>query len=201
MLCTQSALFQLCGGFALSLSMIMLPATCDSQCIGAGVDAQTQEPEQVPFERIPMDRYQNFLKNWEDAKVPVLVALIRNPKEYDQLFGAAAVIGNRKEFAPPNEFYAREQLLVVSRVIAATGEPEKVFAVERLLADGPRLTLSYNFKAPKEPATSQQKVWMTLMLPKKDFTSVRFIENGKEVGTLDVAAGQFTIPVATDPAE
>jgi hypothetical protein len=42
---------------------------------------------------------------------------------------------------------------------------------------------------------------MTLRLPKKDFTSVRFIENGKEVGTLDVAAGQFTIPVATDPAE
>ena len=177
--------------------MSVLPAAWFPYCCGA----ERQEPEQVPFERIPMDRYQNFLKNWDDAKVPVLVALVRNPKEYDQLFGAAAVIGNRKEFAPPNDFYAREQLLVVSRVVAATGDPEKVLAVDRLVADGPGLIVSYHFKAPKEPATSQQKVWMTLRLPKKDFASVRFIENGKEVGTLDVAAGQFTIPVATIPVE
>jgi len=155
---------------------------------------ESAQSEDIPFGRIPMDRYSNFLKNWDDAKHPTLLALVRTPKEYDLLFGAAPVIGNRKEFAPPNDLYNREQLLIIGRVIPASNEPDKVLVVERLLAEGKQLVVQYKFQPPTQPASFQQKIWLTILLPKRDFDSILFVENKKEIGALKLNEGQWAIP-------
>jgi len=156
--------------------------------------AETAQSEQIPFGRIPMDKYLNFLKNWDDSKHPVLLALVRSPKEYDLLFGAAPVIGARKEFAPPKDLYAREQLLIIGRVIPASNEPDKVLVTDRITIEGKQLTVRYKFQPPSQPASFQQKTWLTILLPKKEFDSILFIENDKEIGALKVNEGQWAIP-------
>ncbi len=156
--------------------------------------SETAQTEEVPFGRIPMDQYLNFLKNWDDAKHPTLFALVRNPKEYDLLFGAAPVIGARKEFAPPKDFYERKQLIIIGRVIPASNEPDKVLIVERLTSDGKQLTVRYKFQPPSQPASFQQKNWLTILLNKNEFDSIIFIENNKEIGALKLNEGQWAIP-------
>lgn len=156
--------------------------------------SEIPQTEDVPFGRIPMDQYLNFLKNWDDAKHPTLFALVRNPKEYDLLFGAAPVIGARKEFAPPKDLYNREQLLIIGRVIPATNEPDKVLIAERLLAEGKQLIVRYKFQPPAQPASFQQKNWLTILLPKREFESILFVENNKEIGALKLNEGQWAIP-------
>lgn len=153
------------------------------------------EETQVPFQRIEMETYQNFLKNWDDAKNPVLVAWVESPEQYENLFGAAAFQGNRKPFAPPQDLFQKECILVVGRVIPASGDRSKIMQVSSLMQRGNSLELSYRFQPPKDPASSQEKHWLQLRIPKGSFDLVRFMENGKPVAELNRKQGQWASPI------
>lgn len=147
--------------------------------------------EAVAFKRMGADEYQSFIGNWDEKATPVLCALIRSPAEWDSVFHPAAVMRQKKPFGPEAKSYETEQLLVVARVMdAPKGEP---FAVEKLSSDGDVLTLNYSFTQPKS-ASYTVKEFLGLRIPKRDYAKLVVIENGKQVATLDLNNGQWSVP-------
>ena len=151
----------------------------------------------VKSERIPSDAFSSFVKNWDDTKTPVLCALIRDKAGWDGVFGSAAYMGNKKPFAPADATWDKEQILVVSRVMPAPadGNLDKVFSVQSLDDDGKgTLTLRYTRTEPKK-ASYSVKNELILKIPRKDYTRVVLIENGKSVGEL--GPGKWRVPPPT----
>jgi hypothetical protein len=141
--------------------------------------------------------YQNFLKNWDEKKHPVLYALIQTPAQYAAMFQPAPVIGAKRPFAPGRELYSKEQVLVVARVIVAPENMDKVFAVERVTARDHVLALHYRFTEPKTTATFTVKNYLAVRIPRHDYQKVIFFENGNKVGELNTAEGQWSVPAMT----
>ena len=144
----------------------------------------------VPVDRIPSDTFSSFVKNWDETKVPVLCALIRDQAGWDGVFGAAAFMGNKKPFAPAAETWKQHQILVVSHVMPAPADGgfDKAFAVQSVDDDGKgTLTVRYTF-TPAKKNSSTVKNQMLLKIPRKDYTRVVFIESGKTVGELGPGA-------------
>lgn len=156
--------------------------------------ALTAPAAAIKSERIPADTFSSFVKNWDDAKTPVLCALIRDKAGWDGVFGAAAFMGNKKPFAPADTTWNTQQILVVSRVMPAPadGNFDKAFTVQSLADDGKgTLTLRYTFTAPPK-ASSTVKNELLLKVPRKDYTRVVVVENGKTVGEL--GPGMWVVP-------
>jgi hypothetical protein len=141
-----------------------------------------------------MGDYQNFIKNWDEKKHAVLYALIQTPAQYDALFQPAAVMGAKRPFAPEAELYAKEQIFIVARVTAAPEGIDKVFEVERVIERDQELALCYRFNEPKTDATFSIKNFLAVRIPKHDYKQVIFLENGKQVGKLNTAEGQWSVP-------
>ncbi len=144
----------------------------------------------VPVDRIPADTFSSFVKNWDETKVPVLCALIRDQAGWDGVFGAAAFMGNKKPFAPEAATWKQHQILVVSHVMPAPADGgfDKAFGVQSVDDDGKgTLTVRYTF-TPAKQNTSTVKNQMLLKIPRKDYTRVVFIEGGKIAGELGPGA-------------
>ncbi len=160
----------------------------------AGKNADTGPGEKnVPYKQISVGEYQNFLKNWDETKHPVLYALIRTPAQYDALFSPAATLWNKRAFAPAAEFYKTGQILLVGRVMMAPRDMDKVFEVERLTERDQELELHYRFIEPVAN-TWTTKIFLPLQIPRHLYRKVVFVENGKPVGELNMAKGQWSVP-------
>ena len=156
--------------------------------------ALTAPAAAIKSERVPSDAFSSFVMNWDDAKTPVLCALIRDKAGWDGVFGSAAYPGNKKPFAPADTTWDKEQILVVSRVMPAPSDDnmDKAFSVQSLDDDGKgTLTLRYTFASPRK-ASSTVKSELILKMPRKDYTRVVVIENGKTVGEL--GPGAWVVP-------
>lgn len=144
------------------------------------------------------DEYQSFVGNWDEQAAPVLCALIRSPAEWDAVFHPAPLMRGKKPFGPEAKVFETEQVLIVARVMdAPQGD---VFKVEQVSADGDVLTLRYTFTAPKA-ASYTVKQFLGLRVPKRDYAKVVVVENGKPVVTLDVKAGQCSVPKLPTPGK
>lgn len=163
----------------------------------AAVVAAAGEP--VAHTTVSAGDYASFLVNWDDAAAPVFLAAIRTPQEYAAVFHPAPVMGTRRPFAPPAEFYADAMLLVVARVIAAPAADETPLAVESLAAEGEDLVLRYRFTPPTTAGTFTVKEVLLVRVPTRPVDRVRFIENGEPVGDLRPADGAWARP--TTPQE
>lgn len=151
----------------------------------------------VAYTRVSMTEYQNFLKNWDDDKQPLLYALIKSPAQYDALFAPAAFMGGNRPFAPEAGMFDKEMLLLVARVISSTPDRDKVFEVERIAESSRMLLVYYRFNAPKTKATSSEKNFLAVKITKNIYNRVSFFENGKPVGNLDIAKGEWSVPKTT----
>ena len=158
----------------------------------ASVVAFAGEP--IACTTVPTSEYASFLVNWDDQAAPVFLAAIRTPREYAAVFHPAPVMGNRRPFAPPADFYADSMLLVVARVIDAPAAADTTLAVESLVAEGEDLVLRYRFTPPTAPATHTVKEVLLVRLPKRVAGRVGFIENGERVGDLRLSAGEWAAP-------
>jgi hypothetical protein len=180
------------------LGALAVMVTAFSAVTGVAADKVPGPAEsKVTYKVVRMDAYQNFLKNWDEEKQAVLYALIRTPAQYGALFNPAAVMGAHRPYAPEAKSFEKEQLLVVSRVVLSSGKREKIFEVERLVEKDHALVCSYRFTEPKNNSTSYEKNWLSLQIPQHDYAKVIFIENGKQVGELDTAKGQWAVPAVT----
>jgi len=155
------------------------------------------EERPVEYKRIGVGEYQNFLKNWDETKQPVCFALLQSPAQYGALFAPAPVMGKKRPFAPDKEVFAKEQILVVARVIAMPENLDKVFEVDRLVEKGQTLEFVYRFNAPKTGASFSVKDFLAVRIPKRDYQKVVILENGKPVGELKPAEGLWAVPAAT----
>jgi hypothetical protein len=167
------------------LAVVLLSVSLCARLRAAGDTAVPAAEHAVACTRIAADEYQSFLKNWDDKARPLLCAVIENPAQYDALFQPAAVMGNTRPFAPDPTLYAAEEILLVARVTTAPENMDSVFQLDRVTAAGPQLTLHYRFSEPKTDATFSVKSFLAVRVPKRDWTKVAFVENGKPVGELD----------------
>lgn len=151
----------------------------------------------VTYKRMAVGDYQNFLKNWDEKQQAVLYALIQTPTQYDALFQPAAAMGSKLPFAPAAELYAKEQILVVARVMAAPEDINKVFEVERVAEKDQELALYYRFNESTAGASFSIKSCLAVRIPRRHYKKVIFMENGKPVGELNTAAGEWSVPAMT----
>ena len=149
--------------------------------------------DDMPFQFVGKNEYRNFVANWDDSHA-VFMALIRTPAEYAAVFHPAPVGGNTKPFAPPPELFDEQMILVVSRVVTAPAEGEKILTVQGLETDGGTLTLRYHFAPPAAQATFSVKEVLQLRIPRRDVEEVRVLEDDVPVGKLRPGLGAWSIP-------
>ena len=162
--------------------------------IVAALSCSKRKERAVTYQRMDIGDYQNFIKNWDEKKHAVLYALIQTPAQYDALFQPAPVMGANRPFAPEAELYTKEQILIVARVTVAPENIDKVFEVERVIERDQELALYYRFNEPKTNATFSVKNFLAVRISKHDYKQVIFFENGKQVGKLNTAEGQWSVP-------
>lgn len=179
------------------VTLIVAALVC---CISATANSMGAKPAETPvtYQEISMNDYQNFLINWDEKKYPQLFALIDTPEKYDRLFHPAAVMGNKRPFAPDKSLFTAEQILVVARVTAAPENADQVFAVEKISKKDQRLELHYRFQEPATGPTWSAKIYLALRIPRDNYQIVIFYENGKKVGQLHPATGQWSVPAQTE---
>jgi hypothetical protein len=127
--------------------------------------------DDVPFQVVGRNDYRNFVANWDDSHA-VFMALIRTPSER----------------------FDDQMILVVSRVVGAPADGEKILAVRGLESDGGTLTLRYDFTPPAAAATFTVKEVLQLRIPRREVERVRVLENDVPVGELRPAEGVWSIP-------
>jgi len=145
----------------------------------------------VSYERQPFAAYQNFVGNWEVTKHPVLYAVTRTQAEYDKIHFAAGVMGAKRPYGPPDGFFERRQILTVCRCLNELDEKE--FAVESIQEAGDELFYRYRFRGQDLGAEGSFKMEFSVYIPRKKYARVHFIENGKPLGILNLAANQWTV--------
>ncbi|MEY5024664.1 MAG: hypothetical protein RLZZ244_192 [Verrucomicrobiota bacterium] len=157
----------------------------------AGATSLSAAEQALPFRRIFPSEYQSFIPTWNDTAFPVLCALIRSPEEWSAAFHPAPGMGQNKPFGPEAKSFDAEHLLVICRVMAPP--KDEVFTVEKLSVDGAVLTLRYAYRAPKTDIL-WIKHFLGLRLPKRAYERILIIENGKQVASLNLRAGQWSLP-------
>ena len=177
-----------------AMALIATALTCH-MAMAAGATNATPAEQAVTYKTIGVADYQNFLKNWDEKQQPALYALIQTPAQYDALFHPAPVMGGKRPFAPAADIYSNEQILVVARVMPAPANMDTVFQVERVVEKGNVVELHYRFTPPSTNATCSVKNFLAIRIPKRAYQKATFVENGKQVGDLNLADGQWAVPV------
>ena len=171
------------GALALSLhavgSMIV---------VGAAEPAASRA---IQLRRDDPDRYQNFVANW-DAGTELLCAVVSTPADYARLFHPAPVIGGKKPFAPPDDAFTKEQLLVIARVVG--GDGGSVLEIKRVIEKEGALEVHLDDRPATTPATFTVKQAALAWIPRRDGGRVTFVANGEAITTLDPAGGDWIVP-------
>lgn len=178
------------------LGIIMLAFILSVSAPAESTGTQAKE-RPVPYKKMSMNDYRNFITNWDEQKYPVLYALISTPARYNALFHPAATMRSTRPYSPDKSFYAKEQILVVARVMPSPGNVDTVFEVERITEKNQELLFHYRFNKQKSDADWQEKIYLAVRIPKHNYKKVFFLENGKHIGELNIAAGQWSVPTRT----
>jgi hypothetical protein len=177
----------------LGMIMIVTVLVCSMSKAACSMGKKPDE-QAVTYKKMSMHDYQNFIGNWDEKKDPVLYTLISTPAQYNALFFPAAVMGAKRPVCPDVSLYSKEQILVVARVLLYPKDVDTVFEVERISERDQQLALHYRFNEQESTMAWQGKVYMAVRIPKHNYKKVLFFENGKEVGELNTAAGQWSVP-------
>jgi len=159
-----------------------------SEAAGAGAGA-------IPLRRDDPARYQNFVVNW-DAGTEVLCAVVRSPAAYARLFHPAPVIGAKKPFAPPDDAFEKEHLLVVARVVG--GDGGSGLAIERVVEKDGGIEVHCRFQPSTAKSSFSIKQALLAWIPAREPGRVTFIENGRTIATLDAGADSWVVPALPD---
>jgi hypothetical protein len=172
-----------------------LAAGLHVEASGAEKGASSAE---IPFRRVSAQEYQNFLKNWDDAKTPLLRAVILSAGRYEAWFHPAPLNRPNRAFGPEPALFEKEQILVVARVTPGVVAVDALFGVDRVEGAGTEVRLFYRFREPSVPSDYTIKAHLALRIPKKAYQRAVFVENGKQVASLDLAAGEWSVPLPPD---
>jgi len=179
-----------------TLGMIIALAAILQISSVAGIDdtGSVSKAKAVSFRMLKNDEFQSFIKNWDDKKFPALYALIRTPAQWDAIFHPAPVMGGNRQFAPEAKLYENEQIIIVAHVIPAPDPSLTLFNVRQIFTDNEVLFIYYRFNQPENAASYTVKSHMAVVIPKHNYKRIVFIESGKQLGILDLAQGQWSVP-------
>lgn len=167
--------------------------------VGSMIVVSAAEPAAslaIQLRRDDPARYQNFVVNW-DAGTELLCAVVSTPADYACLFHPAPVIGGKKPFAPPDDAFTKEQLLVIARVVG--GDGGSVLAIERVVEKEGVLEVHLDDRPATTPATFTVKQAALAWIPRRDGGRVTFVANGEAITTLDPAGGDWIAPALPEP--
>lgn len=133
----------------------------------------------------PLPKHDAFVKNWDES-APVFAAVIRSSDEWHAVYGTAATMSSERGYGPDPASFKKEAVLVVCRVGASTSK----YKVTSLTESGGTLTLKYAF-TPGKKESAEFKVPLALVVPNRPWKKVVFIEGGRQVASLNLAAGEF----------
>ncbi len=177
-------------GMIIALATILqISSVCGSDDTGSASKAKA-----VSYRILKNDEFQSFIKNWDDKKYPALYALIRTPAQWDAIFHPAPVMGGNRPFAPGAKLYENEQIIIVAHVIPAPDPNLTLFNVRQIFTDNEVLFIYYRFNQPENAASYTVKSHMAVVIPKYNYKRIVFIESGKQLGILDLAQGQWSVP-------
>ncbi len=177
-------------------SMIAAVASPFFPTLAADPDDLPPGARKVPHRRDDPDRYQNFVVNW-DAGTDLLCAVVSTPADYARLFHPAPVIGGKKPFAPPDDAFTKEHLLVVARVVGGNGG--SVLEIKRVVEKDGDLEIHLDDRPSTAPATFTVKQAALAWIPRRDAGQMTFFAKGEAIATLDPAAGTWISPALPEP--
>jgi hypothetical protein len=93
------------------------------------------------------------VNNWTPREA-TLCAALRSPEEWRHVVGPTAVMGDKRPFAPPAEFWNGQAMPIVGHV--TNGDGATAIHVRNALRDADVLTLSYDL-APPAPGSASEK--------------------------------------------
>lgn len=162
--------------------------------VGSMIVVSAAEPavrRAIQLRRDDPARYQNFVVNW-DAGTELLCAVVSTPADYACLFHPAPVIGGKKPFAPPDDAFTKEQLLVIARVVG--GDGGSVLAIERVVEKEGSLEVRCRFNPSTAQSSFSIKQVALAWIPARESGPVTFIENGTTIATLDAGKDNWVVP-------
>lgn len=140
--------------------------------------AQDRKAHNARMERAAVDyhQYQSYFeKNNSGLKGTVSYLAITNQREFDKIFGAAAVAGS--EFLPEGAFKTSLVVATIKR-----GHSIREYKVKQVTADKGKLFVWYDTEdRPQGDADFSSP--LILSVAKGNYREVIFMENGKRVGT------------------
>ncbi len=142
-----------------------------------------QKSGPATVQAIPFETFNGyFVSNRFEPNAPNSFAVVADQKHFDNVFGVAMVMGDQSHRLPDNLFASRIVLATVKR-----GDAVWSFRVEDVTLDSDVVKLRYTTTAKKSNTTSFACP-LIVSIPHGPYRAVEFIENGKLVTKLDVAA-------------
>lgn len=118
-----------------------------------------------------------FVKNDAGLDKEAHFLLIKEQKEFDKIFGHAAVMWQKKKLSPPDF----DKQIVVAAI--HQGKFYTEYKVQSVTNLNSTMTINYTTKVKATPATTYACP-MILTLPRAGLAAVNFVENGKSIATL-----------------
>jgi hypothetical protein len=143
----------------------------------AGAQYRKAHSEVMEAKAVDYTRYQSYFeKNNSGLKGTVSYLVITNQREFDRIFGAAAVAGS--EFLPEGAFKTRLVVTTIKR-----GNSIREYKVKQVAADKGKLFVWYDAedRAQGDATFSSPLI---LAVAKGNYREVVFMENGKKAGAV-----------------
>ena len=150
---------------------------------GAAGGAAAPATPSVPPKILKAEQYDGyFVNNTYEPNIPRSVLVATTQKEFDGYFGAGFVMNDRSQRLAAGVF---DKQLVVG--VVRRGPTDAAYKLtETALADGV-LTVKYTVTLPRGSGSATYASPLIFSVPKDSVTSVKFMENGAEVGNVKVA--------------
>jgi hypothetical protein len=125
-----------------------------------------------------------FVSNKFEPGAAQSFVVVTNEEEFDRIFGAAVVMGDRSHRLPKGVFKENVVLTTIKR-----GKAVWTYRVECVTLDGGVVSLCYAAKS-KASDTATFACPLIVSIPKGSYASVRFYENAKLTKQVDVRSGR-----------
>lgn len=130
---------------------------------------------------IAMDSYDGyFVSNQFESDKPSSFVVIQDKEFFDKVFGSAFVMNDKSHRLPKDVFESKIVIAAIKR-----GHATCNFQVKNVALKDGIVTVTYNVTSTPHPSATFACP-LILSIPKGDFHSVQFIENGKVVDTVQV---------------
>lgn len=147
---------------------------------GLTLASETPGPAATAVAHQTHDGY--FVSNQFEAKAPTSFVVLKDQAAFDRVFGVAMVMRDKSLRLPPDAFAEKWVLAAIHR-----GKAFVHYQVESVLLEGKSLSLRYTTRSATD-GSAEFACPLIVSVPKGDYATVQFIENGKEIRMVATSA-------------